>query len=92
MRRKSCFAGRLPDPKTASASPSSAPMTSRFEGARRSKLAALQLLFVLHRRAAPLLFSSVNALNVTTMSWVTIQLVAPYDLLIVIRASCCSRM
>jgi hypothetical protein len=55
-------------------------MTSRFEGARRSKLAALQLLFVLHRRAAPLLFSSVNALNVTTKSWVTIQLVAPYDL------------
>jgi hypothetical protein len=56
MRRKSCFAGRLPDPKTASASPSSAPMTSsnqtnRFEGARRSKLAALQLLFVLHGNA-----------------------------------------
>ena len=66
--------------------------TNRFEGARRSKLAALQLLFVLHRRAAPLLFSSVNALNVTTKSWVTIQLVAPYDLLIAIRASCCSRM
>jgi hypothetical protein len=85
MRRKSCFAGRLPDPK-------SAPMTGRFEGAQRSKLAALQLLFVLHRRAAPLLFSSVNALNVTTKSWVTIQLVAPYDLLIAIRASCCSRM
>jgi len=34
----------------------------------------------------------VNALNVTTKSWVTIQLVAPYDLLIAIRASCRSRM
>jgi hypothetical protein len=65
--------------------------TNRFGGARRSELAALQLLFVLYRRAAPLLFSSVNALNVTTKSWV-IQLVASYDLLLVIRASCCSRM
>ena len=41
MWRKSCFAGRFPDPKTASASPSSAPMTSsnletdRFEGGAR---------------------------------------------------------
>jgi hypothetical protein len=40
--------------------------TNRFEGARRSKPTALQLLFALHRRAAPLLFSSANALNVTT--------------------------
>jgi hypothetical protein len=43
--------------------------TNRFEGARRSKPAALQLLFVLHRRASPLLFLSVNALNVTTKTW-----------------------
>jgi hypothetical protein len=54
--------------------------TNRFEGARRSKPAALRLLFVLHRRAAPLLFSSVNALNVTTKTLgVTFLLVASYD-------------
>jgi hypothetical protein len=40
MRRKSCFADRLPDPKTASASPSSAPMTSRLELSPRTRFAS----------------------------------------------------
>jgi hypothetical protein len=66
--------------------------TNQFEGARRSKPAALQLLFVLHSRAAPLLSSGVNALNFTTKTWVTILLVAYNDLLFAIRASCRSRM
>jgi hypothetical protein len=66
--------------------------TNRFEGRSAVQAGGPQLLFVLHRRAAPLLFSGVNALNFTTKTWVTILLVASYDLLRVIRALCRSRM
>ena len=38
------------------------------------------------------LFAGVNALNFTTKTWVTILLVASYDLFFIIRPSCRSRM
>ena len=66
--------------------------TNRFEGARRSKRAALQLSVSPSSSRCSALFSGVNALNFTTKTWVTILLVASYDLFLVIRASCRSRM
>jgi hypothetical protein len=61
--------------------------TNRFEGARRFKLSVSPL-----SSRCSALFSGVNALNFTTKTWVTILLVASYDLFLVIRAPCRSRM
>jgi hypothetical protein len=64
--------------------------TNRFEGARRFKRAALQFSVSASSSRCSALFAGVNALN--TKTWVTILLVASYDLFFIIRPSCRSRM
>jgi hypothetical protein len=66
--------------------------TNRFEGARRFKRAALQFSVSASSSRCSALFAGVNALNFTTKTWVTILLVASYDLFFIIRPSCRSRM